>query len=655
MDNKRAIIYRLLPLGFCLFLAMQFVVSSVTTAAIRSYSEEEQHAASISDLYQQACYWLSDEAANENEYLVDGNLQHLVQYQAAVHAFQQTIAPLIQVSTDSDKNTLQTLSASHDRHVLLVHQILDAEQTQNEELAEQIDEQQANPLLDAIQHTMQERANHYHAEELARQQDVVTHQSRAMVVIPVSCGICFVFLALMWLYQRNIQRALGESQVREIQRLRQAALSDPLTGLGNHRAYQEDLQREIQRAMRYGFSLTLALLDIDRFREINDLHGHAVGDQMLVMVGRLLANLIVNGQVYRLGSDEFTILLPHRSLPQTVTLMEGARQAIQREVPEATVSIGLAEMQEREGNAQLLEKQTQAALDDAKQRGYNIVVPFTAMHAPQSILSTTHLHAVRQILHDQRMNIVFQPIWDVTQRRLLAVEALSRPDPMYGFCGPQELFDIAERAGYEAELDLLSITATLQRAHHVPKDAFLFMNLCPRSLEHKLFAGDRLLHLVQAAGLPAERVTIEITERTIQHLDIVIHAIASLQASGFKIALDDTGAGNSGLELLTHLPVDFVKIDRGIVVKAMTDRAARGVLAGMIAIARGIGSHVIIEGIEDQAMLETITSMISSREQDPVDITMAWAAQGYYLGRPSEDIPHAYPHHDNDASSPRAA
>ena len=254
-----------------------------------------------------------------------------------------------------------------------------------------------------------------------------------------------------------------------------------------------------------------------------------------------------------------------------------------------------------------------------------------------SLLSPSKIHNLHQLIAAGSMSVVFQPIWDVPDCRILAYEALSRPDAKYGFSGPQEAFDLAERTGCAHELDAVCRNAALAAARDLPRDALLFINVSPQALDHGRLDPEEFAEAAHAAGLPPERIVIEITERSITRVDAVINAAQALQKRGFRLALDDTGAGNSGLEILSRLPLDFVKIDREVVVKGLYDKNARGVLAGIVAIAEATDAYVIAEGIETREMLDFVchfgTKAGSNRGMRGV--------QGYLLRRPSAVFPSA--------------
>ena len=186
------------------------------------------------------------------------------------------------------------------------------------------------------------------------------------------------------------------------------------------------------------------------------------------------------------------------------------------------------------------------------------------------------------------------------------------------------MFDIAEQMGRAHELDALCVEKILARATELPPDILLFLNLTPQSLAHDLLTGATLLEAVISAGLEPSRVVLEITERSIAKLEEVVQKAKFLRLMGFRIALDDVGAGNAGLEMLSQLPVDFVKIDRAVVGNALTDQSVRSVFAGITTIARESHFSVVAEGIENIEML------------DFVQRAGVQYAQGYLLGHPGE-------------------
>jgi len=417
--------------------------------------------------------------------------------------------------------------------------------------------------------------------------------------------------------------------------LERTALTDPLTGLGNHRAFHEEFQRELARAARHGQRLSMALIDLDDFKLVNDKHGHAHGDQVLAAFAACLRRTRVEDRPFRIGGDEFALLLPYASASEAETLLERLRQTVETTLPGVTVSIGIAELDEEVEDAETLREQADAALYESKRRGRNTIVGFDSIRAHASIVSPAKLHAVRRLIADRSFAFAFQPIMELESGNILGYEALMRPQRESGLSSPQEVFDIAEKLGRAPELDRLCFQAILARAGELPAGTLLFINLSPQSLDHGAFSSSDLLATLQAAGMSPSRIVFEITERSVARADIVVREARRLHELGFLLALDDVGAGNAGLDMLRRVTVDFVKIDRSVIAQALIDDSAAAVLSGIIAFARHARTFVIAEGIETRAMLDIIRE---AGMPDPATQGGVQGVQGYLFGRPSEVI-----------------
>ena len=217
----------------------------------------------------------------------------------------------------------------------------------------------------------------------------------------------------------------------------------------------------------------------------------------------------------------------------------------------------------------------------------------------------------------------------------MGVEALSRPDSTCGLAGPAEAFDIAEQIDRVHELDAICIESALAGAAGLPDEALLFLNLCPRTLDLDADGNDWLIAAVSKAGIPAERVVIEITERFGGRAPAILRSLQRLRAQGFKIAVDDVGTGNSGLAVLRQVDVEFVKLDRTICTAAAIDPASRAVLMAVATFARQTGAFVIAEGIEDSETLEFLERVDYDQFRGH---GMIQGGQGYGLGLPVADI-----------------
>lgn len=467
-------------------------------------------------------------------------------------------------------------------------------------------------------HVEQDRA--VLASELA---DLRSHTLR-FILFGIPLGVVLMYLLAGRALSRR-HRAAAEHSVR-----------DALTGLGNHRLFQEELRRAVAGALRRGEPMSLAMVDLDDFKLANDRHGHGYGDRLLVELATALRESRADDRAFRLGGDEFALILPFTDLEGARIALDRVRATAADSLGGTTMSAGVAQLDMDAPSPDRLLQEADAALYEAKRRGRDVVATFGEVDGGSSLVTVERVAALRRLLDEGRMGAAFQPIWDLEGNRVIGYEALARPDDDYGFSGPAEAFEIAEAIGRAHQLDHLCCRTILARGQSLAAGALLFLNLSPQSLDHDLLTAEGLVSLVEAGGLVPGQVVLEITEQATARRSLVIEKARELHAMGFKLALDDVGAGNAGLEMLGSLPVDYVKVDRGVVTRAGADRSARAVLAAVLAFADQTGAYVIAEGIEDEAMLAFIRDPALHPGLRKAGIR---GAQGYLLGRPSEDLP----------------
>ena len=453
-------------------------------------------------------------------------------------------------------------------------------------------------------------------------------QMQAMTIVVSAIGL--VLLGIVFAVLCHYKRAVDDAMTAELNRFKAASLTDSLTGLGNHRAYQEDLVRNIAACWATGSVVTVALVDVDELKVLNDRSGHVTGDRLLASLAKVLRAADLESVPYRLGGDEFALAFVGMSSAVAKVRMEQVRSAVEAQLGGTTVSIGISTTSPMQPDLLVVREQADAALYEAKRRGRNSVVVFDDIRDEHPVFSPARVAQVRRLIAAGTIGVAFQPIWSIDERTVIGYEALARPggsDPI----NPQDAFDIAERIGKAHELDRVCRNAVLAKASALPADELLFLNISPQSLDHNELRGTALVRAVEAAGLTPQRVVLEITERSVARLDVVVREATRLRALGFRLALDDAGSGNAGLEMLSKLVVDYVKIDREVIVRALAGTGGRGVLAGIIAIAHEMRAQIVAEGIEDSAMLELVRRATSL---SPMDC----AVQGYYLGRPQANF-----------------
>jgi diguanylate cyclase (GGDEF)-like protein len=427
----------------------------------------------------------------------------------------------------------------------------------------------------------------------------------------------------------------GRALMRDHRRALQRATRDGLTDLPNQRAFQDELPQAVASAARYQDPLALVALDVDDFKFINDRRGHPHGDAVLRRVAEVLREARPGDRPYRIGGDEFALLLAH-------TDSDGARtlaRRLSRSFKDAGIEVSIGVSATRPGqHADTLRAEADAALYEAKRQGGNRSAHFDDIRERVVVTSTEKKEAVRALIDEGHIETVFQPIWDFAAETLLGVEALMRPDPSYGLTGPAEAFDVAEQLGRVHQLDVLCVEHALRAAGELKDGVLLFINLSPQTLDLDAARGDWVRQAVEEAGLSPSRVVIEVTERFGGRTAAVVKCLRRLREQGFQTALDNVGTGNSGLEMLRKVEAEFVKLDPSIVIAAPTDPSARAVLLAMATFARQTGSFVIAEGVEDADTLQFLRGI----DMHDLNIdTIIQGGQGGELGSPSPAMPSA--------------
>jgi diguanylate cyclase (GGDEF)-like protein len=418
------------------------------------------------------------------------------------------------------------------------------------------------------------------------------------------------------------------------------ALTDPLTGLGNHRAFQEELDRQVEAAHRYEVPLSLIVLDVDEFKLVNDRAGHAEGDRTLAYLGKLLNSSVRRpDRPFRIGGDEFAILLPH-------TDVEGARIVARRllatslqpalrleDQPRSGLSFsaGISAMPEPATTRAQLYAQADAALYQAKRGGRTEVVVFDPLSASDEGVAEGSAAEVAAVIARGLLRPVYQPVIDLVGARQLGMEGLIRPIPPAPFANPSTLFAAARAGGHLVELDLSCVETIVSGARALEPDQFLAVNLSPATVQAPEFTAAALIGILARHDFPPERLVLELTEREeIEDLEKVRIRLEACRQAGIRIAADDVGAGNSGLRLLSELRFDIIKVDLSLVQRSATSAASSAVIESVVALASRTGALVVGEGVEETAQLAKLGDL---------GVT---AAQGYLLGRP-EPMPQLPP------------
>lgn len=411
------------------------------------------------------------------------------------------------------------------------------------------------------------------------------------------------------------------------------ALVDGLTGLGNHRAFHEALDRGLKAVRGSAGPISLAILDLDDFKSINDARGHARGDEVLVELTRILRKVLRRSDLgYRIGGDEFAILMPGtRAEDAAVVVQRLLAACIEPRMGPAlprgfSFSAGVTDAPARAIDHNDLVSQADLALLECKRTGRTSVRIFDpAQHRRLDEPAMRRASAsVVDVVRTSSLIPVYQPIVEAATGRVVGFEGLVRPAPGSGFEDPGSLFAVAEATGRTADLDRLCVQTLAAGGGGIAPDQTLSLNLSPHTLEAPEFSVAMLVRILAGAGFDPQRVVLELTERqAITDVDALRRHLTACQAAGFRIAVDDVGAGNAGLRLLSQLHFDTVKIDLSLVQAGARREASLEVLRSIAELAERWGAKAVAEGVETPSQLRMVR-----------DLGLA-EAQGYLLGVPS--------------------
>lgn len=431
------------------------------------------------------------------------------------------------------------------------------------------------------------------------------------------------------------ETALAQAAIRK--QLEIQATHDLLTGIYNRRAFEALLRREHARAQRHSHQYCLLLLDIDRFKLINDSYGHPVGDQVLQHITHHLQQSLRESDVLaRWGGEEFICLLPDTTVGEALQVAERLRQLIsQTAIPtsgypiQTSVSIGLSCFPDHGEQPDTLLAHADAQLYTAKRQGRNRIAQQTT-DAP-SVFSL--IGQVETALREGRLQAAYQPIIKLADRQIEAEEVLARILTPDGEIWPASIFiEACSQFNLVHRIDEAMLRQALMRCAQrtLKGDRHLyFINVSGDLLRHPELI-DEIIGCIQEQCLicgkdPAspKPLVLEITEREL--LGDTQHALQSLQPFlnfGLRLALDDFGKGYSTFRHLVDLPISFLKIDARLVQQSHTEPKARAVIRHIQQLAEELELTTIGEGVETEATAQLLQNL-----------GIDWA-QGYYFGRP---------------------
>ncbi|GAA4972982.1 hypothetical protein GCM10023225_13080 [Kineococcus glutinatus] len=430
-------------------------------------------------------------------------------------------------------------------------------------------------------------------------------------------------------------------------RVRHQSEHDALTALPNRVLFTERLEQALL-GTGWGTGTAVLFCDLDKFKQVNDVHGHAAGDELLRQVAARLRGVLRTGDtVGRLSGDEFAVLLEGvadevtaRELGQRIVSCFAEPFRVEGRDLHVTTSVGAGVHTGPHGRADDLLRTADGAMYAAKQRGRNQVVvaagPAGDAGEADEAGSVSLESELRTAVGNGQLRLFFQPVVEVREGcRVAGAEALVRWEhPRLGMLPPSAFLALAEETGVVVEMDLWSLGAACRALASWPRDErgelTVAVNLASRTLlDPRLHATVR--SALADSGVAPARLHLEVVEsRSLVDVPALAEKLAELRRLGVRTSLDDFGTGYSTLTWLQRLPVDQVKVDRSFTARVEHDPASLALVRGIVALAREVGVEVVAEGVETPEQLAALRAAGCE------------LVQGYLFGRPAP-VPPALP------------
>ncbi|HUJ80105.1 MAG TPA: PAS domain S-box protein [Nitrospiria bacterium] len=432
-------------------------------------------------------------------------------------------------------------------------------------------------------------------------------------------------------YLSMIARDVSERKAQTAA-LEYQANHDALTALPNRNLLNDRLRQAILAAQRDHHSLALLVLDLDRFKEINDTLGHHYGDLLLKEVGpRLRAALRESDTVARLGGDEFAVLLPTADQEGAVMTAQKILQALTRPFTldelalDVEASIGIALFPDHGLDAETILRRADVAMYMAKQAGSGYAL-YASEHDQYSHRRLALMGELRHAIERQQLFLHYQPTVLLRTGQVTGVEALLRwKHPKYGLVPPDQFIPLAEQTGLIKPLTEMVINAALDQCRAWLREGIplsVSVNLSARSLHDPTFA-DYIDKRLLAYGIAPRLLELEITESAIMaDPDRAMEILSSLSIMGVRLSIDDFGVGHSSLTYLKKLPVHEIKIDKSFVLNMAEDPDDVMIVRSIIDLGHNQSLKVVAEGVQSQQTLDQLLDLGCD------------AVQGYFVSRP---------------------
>lgn len=605
--------------GFAMWSAI--TTSSVGTAAIT--------ASTLADDYERASRAVAATESLERKYRLEPSPDALRNYRAAVVDITVALDKIYSTGTPEDRQLVDAVRRSQEPYLEAALRMFKAIDRGDKAEVERIDNTETDPRFSIIENLVNDGASSHHKVAIASLEHLRTRELFNAKAIPIVFVIGLILSALFTNALRRTRRQL-DLQRKEALHVSQ---HDALTGLPNRALLHDRFTKALQAGLANNNVIGLLLIDLDRFKEVNDNLGHHYGDELLIKIGLRLAAAVRDGDtVARLGGDEFGVLLP---VIQDLAEANAIAHRLQEKLSGAfeiygvdldvEASIGVAISSMHGDDSSTLMQHADIAMYEAKARGCGVLAydSQTDQRTPERLALLSEL---RLGIERRELFLEYQPKVSLTTGQATSVEALLRWNhPVRGRVPPANFIPYAEHTGIISALTFCVMEMALMQARKW-LDAGMKMpvavNISARNLSDAKLVS-QVAELLKRYQLAPSMLILEVTESAIMVDSRIAHAVLTqLHQLGVQISIDDFGAGYTSLAQLKNLPIGELKIDKVFILGMQNDEADALIVRSVINLGHNLGMTVVAEGVETADVVEALADC-------RCDIV-----QGYHLCRP---------------------
>ncbi len=600
--------------------------SQATSAAV----DRAVSASLLSDDYSEAASAVGAEESLERKYRLEPGPDVQLKYDAAAARFVAALESVRRDGSDHDRSLVDGVLALHTKYLAAIVRLFRATDRADTAAANRVDTDEVDPSFGTIEASVLDAAQKMHVESLHQMGALQRLEMVTRLFTPMVFLLGLLLVAALAKVTRGHQRLLGAERAQAVH----DSLHDALTKLPNRTLLADRFGQALRSDARSGTRTGMLLIDLDRFKEVNDTFGHHYGDELLAQIGpRLTAALREVDTVARLGGDEFAVLLPDiRTVEDAVAIATKLQAALQTPFHvlgvdlDVEASVGVVVSGEHGDDASILLQHADIAMYVAKAQsaGVSIYDPDLDGHTPEKL---SLLGDLRRALENDELVLHYQPKIGLDTGDVIGFEALVRwQHPERGLVFPDDFIPMAEHTGLIGALSRRVLDLALAQSRRwsdAGQSVTVSVNLSARNLldEHLPAVVEELL---ARHGVAADLLVLEVTESALMTEPVrAQRLLEELSALGVRISIDDFGAGYTSLGQLKTLPVSELKIDKSFVMTMAEGGSDDMIVHSVIELGHNLGLSIVAEGVEDARTLAKLAEY-------GCDL-----AQGYYLCRPA--------------------